>query len=67
MPSEGGRLCRVRFGGYAVRQGSSQITRHNPERGIILVMPISALQVHPIDTFEFEDHMFADDRRDAWS
>jgi hypothetical protein len=25
------------------------------------------VQVHPIDTFEFEDHMFADDRGDAWS
>jgi hypothetical protein len=25
------------------------------------------VQVHPIDAFEFEDHMFADDRGDAWS
>jgi hypothetical protein len=25
------------------------------------------VQVDPIDTFEFEDYMFADDRGDAWS
>jgi len=25
------------------------------------------VQLHTIDTFEFEDHMFADDRGDAWS
>jgi len=25
------------------------------------------VQLHTIDTFEFEDQMFADDRGDAWS
>src|ERR1700746_3965825 len=33
--SEGEGLCRGRFDEHAICQGNSQITHHNPERGIM--------------------------------